>query len=142
MIKNDFNDGLADEFFTSLNKIDKYNLEDKNLKVEELFKEYLNFDSEFLSTLSIIQLETIFVHPKIKDYSKFTVLGILFVKQWTLGEHNDNTFYKLLKGFYILSYIYLNDKDTNIPYYLNYLISSCEELSQYDLDDNVLYTLV
>ena len=142
MIKNDFNDGLAEELLTSLDKINKYNLTDTNLKLEELFKKYLNFDSDFLSTLSITQLETIFVHPKIKDYSKFTILGVLFVKQWTLCEQNDNTFYKLLKGFYILSHIYLNDKDTKIPYYINDLMSSCEELSHYDLDNNALYTLV
>ena len=92
MIKNDFNDGLAEELLTSLDKINKYNLTDTNLKLEELFKKYLNFDSDFLSTLSITQLETIFVHPKIKDYSKFTILGVLFVKQWTLCEQNDNTF--------------------------------------------------
>ena len=85
MIKNDFNDTLSNEFLVSIEDLHK-NKEKYPEKMEELCKKYLNFDSKFLRNMPLDEIESFFVHPRIKDYSKVCILGILFIDQWIEGN--------------------------------------------------------
>ncbi|GKX67064.1 hypothetical protein [Inconstantimicrobium mannanitabidum] len=133
MIKNDFNDGLSDLFFTSLDKLDHF---DENYinNIEELYKEYLNFDSQFLLKSPMEQLETLYVQPLTKDYSRLSILGILFIKEWLDGNNGDEGFHKLTKGFALLKSIYLDDKDTKIENYSDFLLKASDILTEYEVD--------
>lgn len=133
MIKNDVNDTLADEFLISMDSLLK-DKEDFQENIDLVYKKYLGFDSNFLITMSFDDLEKFFVHNRIKDYSKLCVLGILFVQQWIEGQNKDASgFNKLIKGFKILSDVYLNDRDTKITYYKDYLLKASEILNEYQV---------
>lgn len=132
MIKNDINDTLADELLISIDNLlkDKDNFQE-NITI--LYKKYLGFDSSFLMTMPLDDLEKFFVHNRIKDYSKLCVLGILFVEQWSEGQNKDaSAFNKLIKGFMILSDVHLNDRDTKVSYYKDYLLKASAELDEYE----------
>lgn len=141
MIKNDFNDGLSDQFSISLDKLDKFN-DDYIDNIEELYKEYLNFDSNFLLNSSLEQLETIYVHPVMKDYSKLSILGILFIKEWFDSNETDEHFHKLTKGFSLLKSIYLDDKDTKIEMYSKYLLKAADTLIEYEISPALKFDLL
>lgn len=132
MIKNDVNDTLADEVLISIDNLLK-DKEDFQENITNLYKKYLGFDSTFLMTMSLEDLEKFFVHNRINDYSKLCVLGILFIEQWVEGQNKDaSAFSKLIKGFKILSDVYLNNRDTKVSYYEDYLLKASAELDEYE----------
>ena len=133
MIKNDFNDRLSNEFLVSIEDLHK-NKEKYSMEIEAMYKKYLNFDSKFLRNMPLDEIESFFVHPRIKDYSKVCILGILFIDQWIEGEtEEDDSFYKLEKGATILFDVYLNGKESKLDYYIDYLIKACDILVQYEI---------
>lgn len=142
MIKNDVNDTLADELLVSIDNLfrDKENFEEN---ITMLYKKYLGFDSGFLMTMSLYDLEKFFIHNRIKDYSKLCVLGILFIEQWIEGQNKDVTgFNKLIKGFKILSDVYLNGRDTKVHYYKDYLLKASGVLDEYEISLEVKKIMV
>ncbi|SHI45511.1 hypothetical protein SAMN02745163_00294 [Clostridium cavendishii DSM 21758] len=141
MIKNDVKDTLAEELLISIEGLLKDTDNFKN-NVEALYKKYLGFPSEFLVKLPSEELESLFVHNRIKDYSKIAALGILFIDEWGFSTKDEMAFLKLKKGYLMLADIYLNKKENTVQYYEEYLIRVLNELSEYEVEVSIKKSMV
>lgn len=142
MIKNDINDTLANELLISIDGLlkDKENFANN---MELLYKKYLGFPPSFLAKLPQSELEKFFVHNRIKDYSKICALAILFIEEWFhRSEKDGDAFSKLIKGYELLSDVYLNERYNQINYYKEYLIKCCNELTVYEVDTNIKKSII
>lgn len=142
MLKNDFNHKLAEEFLLSLENILK-SKEDFTKNIDELYKQYLGFDCETLYSLPMSELDTLLVHNRLKDYSKTCILGILFIQEWYINNSGDiESFNKLVKGFSILKDVYLEDKETLLKSYKDYLLKASNTLMDYEISTDLKKDLV
>ena len=142
MLKNDFNHKLAEEFLLSLENILK-SKEDFTKNIDELYKQYLGFDCETLYSLPMSELDTLLVHNRLKDYSKTCILGILFIQEWYINNSGDiESFNKLVKGFSILKDVYLENKETLLKSYKDYLLKASNTLMDYEISADLKKALV
>lgn len=144
LIKNDYSKKMAEEFTSLIKKLEELNKnnEDPFSEIDGAYKKFLGVSSNFVNSISIIDLIKLLETNMVPDGNKLTVAAKLLLEEGKISEKNNNitdAFYKYEKAFSLMYVVFYNNFECILNGYEKIGEEVTSLLTEYELDEKTTF---